>query len=71
MGHMPFKGLLLHIDDIRALATEYPATKVIIDHMGFCKADNPDSDEWQALLGLAEMPQVYVKVSALPPARRQ
>ena len=64
---MPFKGLLLHVDEIRALAAEYPDTKVIIDHMGFCKADDPDSDEWRALLSLAEMPQVYVKVCALGP----
>lgn len=59
---MPFKGLLLHIDDIRTLATDYPETRVVIDHMGFCKADEPQSDEWKALLRLAEMPQVYVKV---------
>lgn len=62
MGHMPFKGLLLHILDIWALAKDFPDTKVIIDHMGFCKADNPDSEEWRELLALAELPQVYVKV---------
>jgi predicted TIM-barrel fold metal-dependent hydrolase len=59
---MTFKGLLHHVGEIRALALAYPSTKVIIDHFGFCKASNPHSDEWQALLSLAELPQVYVKV---------
>jgi predicted TIM-barrel fold metal-dependent hydrolase len=63
VGHMPFKGLLLHILDIWALARDFPDTKVIIDHFGFCKADHPDSEEWRELLALAELPQVYVKVS--------
>lgn len=62
MGHMPFKGLLLHVDEIRELATEFPDTKVVIDHFGFCKAKDPDSAEWQALLGLAAFPQIFVKV---------
>lgn len=62
VGHMTFKGLLNHIEDIEALATEYPDTKVFIDHMGFCKAAEPDGKDWQALYGLARFPQVYVKV---------
>lgn len=33
VGHMPFKGLLRHIDEIEALLREYPETKAIIDHM--------------------------------------
>ncbi|WIA22167.1 hypothetical protein OEZ85_004501 [Tetradesmus obliquus] len=64
VGHMPFKGLLLHIDEIEHLLQQYPATKAIIDHMGFCKCDNLQSEEWQRLLGLAKYPQVYVKASA-------
>jgi hypothetical protein len=60
---MPFKGLLLHIADIEALATAYPETKVIIDHFGFCKCDNLESPEWQALLGLARFPQVQLSCS--------
>lgn len=28
VGHMPFKGLLLHIDEIETLCKEYPNTKV-------------------------------------------
>lgn len=64
VGHMPFKGLLRHIDEIEALAREFPATRVIIDHMGFCSAATPDSEEWTRLLALAALPQVYVKTSA-------
>jgi predicted TIM-barrel fold metal-dependent hydrolase len=64
VGHMPFKGLLKHIDDIQILAADYPNTTVIVDHFGFCSASNPESDEWQALLSLARFPQVYVKISA-------
>jgi predicted TIM-barrel fold metal-dependent hydrolase len=58
VGHMPFKGLLLHIDEIETLLQLYPETKAIIDHMGFCKCDNLQSEEWQRLLGLAKHPQV-------------
>lgn len=28
VGHMPFKGLMLHIDDIETLCSDYPNTKV-------------------------------------------
>jgi predicted TIM-barrel fold metal-dependent hydrolase len=62
VGHMPFKGLLRHIDEIETLLTDYPSTSAVIDHMGFCKAADPDSEEWRRLLGLARFPQVYVKV---------
>ncbi|KAK9820308.1 hypothetical protein WJX72_008774 [[Myrmecia] bisecta] len=65
VGHMPFKGLLKHIHDIEVLCQDYPATHVVIDHFGFCRCDNLDSQEWQRLLGLARYPQVYVKASAL------
>lgn len=56
------QGLLRHMNEIMTLANDYPETKVIIDHFGFCKADDPDSEEWKALLSLAEFPQVHVKV---------
>jgi predicted TIM-barrel fold metal-dependent hydrolase len=55
---MAFKGLLLHIDEIEQLLQLYPQTKAILDHMGFCKADNMQSEEWRRLLALAEYPQV-------------
>ncbi|KAF6262608.1 hypothetical protein COO60DRAFT_1268012 [Scenedesmus sp. NREL 46B-D3] len=64
VGHMPFKGLLLHINEIEQLLQLYPATKAIVDHMGFCKCDDLQSEEWRRLLGLAKYPQVYVKASA-------
>jgi hypothetical protein len=67
VGVMTFKGLLLHVNDIRALAADSPDTKIIMDHFGFCKASDPDSEEWQALLSLAALPQVYVKVRACVP----
>lgn len=67
VGHMTFKGLLNHIDDIEALATDFPDTKVFIDHMGFCSAAEPEGKDWQALYGLARFPQVYVKVCYLVP----
>ena len=58
------QGLLRHIDEIKALADEYPDTVVLIDHFGFCKANDPASEEWRALLSLASYPQIYVKVLA-------
>ncbi len=60
VGHMPFKGLLNHIEDIQQLCQEYPGTRAIIDHCGFCKCDDLQSAEWRALLGLARFPQVAV-----------
>jgi predicted TIM-barrel fold metal-dependent hydrolase len=56
--HMPFKGLLGHIDEIEDLATSYPRTPVIIDHFGFCKGGDTGSEEWRRLLNLARHPQV-------------
>jgi hypothetical protein len=58
VGHMPFKGLLNHMGDIEQLCKDYPATKVIIDHFGFCSCGDLQSAEWQALRGLASFPQV-------------
>lgn len=67
VGFMCFKGLLLHIDEIEELCKQFPATTVLIDHLGFCKpsADGSRDDDWGRLLGLARFPQVYVKVSAI------
>ncbi|QDZ23366.1 catalytic hydrolase [Chloropicon primus] len=64
VSHMPFKGLLNHIDEIKTLADTFPSTKFIVDHYGFCKCDDLESDEWKALLDLAKYPQAYVKLSA-------
>jgi predicted TIM-barrel fold metal-dependent hydrolase len=65
VGHMPFKGLLLHIDEIETLLQLYPETKAIIDHMGFCKCDDLQSEEWRRLLGLAKYPQVGTGLAVL------
>ena len=58
VGHMPFKGFLLHADEIEQLLLDYPHTKAIIDHCGFCNAGDLQSKEWTRLLGLAKYPQV-------------
>jgi predicted TIM-barrel fold metal-dependent hydrolase len=60
VGYMPFKGLLRHIEEIETLAQDCPATKVLIDHFGFCNCSDMSSEEWQRLLGLARFPQVSV-----------
>ena len=61
VGYMPFKGLLRHIDEIETLAKDYPSTKVMLDHFGFCKFSDMGSEEWQRLLALAELPQVRIQ----------
>lgn len=60
VGHMPFKGFLLHVDEIEQLLQQHPATKAIIDHCGFCQCNDLQSKEWQRLLALAKYPQVCV-----------
>lgn len=75
VGVMCFKGFLPQLPAITALLDANPATKLIIDHLGFFRqaatggleGDLAVNDEaaWTALLALAARPQVYVKVSAL------
>ncbi|CAM9251840.1 unnamed protein product [Choristocarpus tenellus] len=65
VGVMCFKGLGMHLVELKALLDECPQTKVIIDHFGFFLQDGKaDEDAWSELLGLARYPQVYVKTSA-------
>lgn len=66
VGFMCFKGLMLHIDEIEELCKEFPTTKVLIDHLGFCKPPKnvEEEDALKHLLGLSRFPQVYVKLSA-------
>ncbi|KAL3692108.1 hypothetical protein R1sor_005759 [Riccia sorocarpa] len=66
VGFMCFKGLLLHIDEIEELCSEFHSTKVMIDHFGFCKpAQSKEEEEaWMRLLLLSRFSQVYVKTSA-------
>lgn len=62
VGFMCFHGLHLHVEDIKALCTEFPDTPVLMDHFGFCKG--VDDPNWHSLLSLASFPQVSVKASA-------
>ena len=75
VGVMAFKGLGPISADLQTLCQVYPATKLVIDHLGFFRqpaiggqlgdaATNEDAT-WAGLLALAEYSQVYVKVSAL------
>ena len=65
VGFMCFTGLAYHAEDIRALLTNHPETKVVIDHWGFFLQNGScDEESWQELLALAAFPQVHVKVSA-------
>lgn len=65
VGVMCFKGLKLHIGDIKALLESSPQTKLIVDHFGFfVQGGQADEAAWQELLGLAKYSQAYVKVSA-------
>lgn len=65
VSHMPFKGFLLHADEIEQLLVDYPGTKAIIDHCGFCNCGDLQSEEWQRLLSLAKYPQVRDQMPAL------
>ena len=75
VGVMAFGGFPAQLPAIKALLAHAPATKLIIDHMGFFRqpatggllADAATNDEeaWAALMELGKLPQVYVKVSAL------
>ena len=76
VGVMTFGGLLPHVPAVRALVAHSPTTNLIIDHLGFFRqpatggilvseAGCNDEDAWAALLDLAALPSVHVKVSAL------
>ena len=75
VGVMCFKGLAPFADDLQSLCKDFPATVLIVDHLGFFRqpaiggqlGDRAQNEEasWDALLSLAQHPQVYVKVSAL------
>jgi predicted TIM-barrel fold metal-dependent hydrolase len=75
VGVMAFKGLGPFVPALQTLCDEYPATQLVIDHLGFFRqpaiggqlgnAAANDEASWRGLLSLAKYPQVYVKVSAL------
>ena len=74
VGVMTFGGLLPHVAALRALVKHWRHTTLIIDHCGFFRqpatggllgtAAENDEAAWQALLALAELPSVHVKLSA-------
>ena len=63
VGVMCFQGLQLHYDDILQLIAKSPDTVLVLDHFGFTSIEN--QDVFEKLLGLAQYPNVYVKISAL------
>ena len=77
VGVMCFTGITTHVSALRKWAVKYKDTKVVIDHMGFFRQpavgaviDTPEKshnneDHWEALMTLADVPNVYVKISAL------
>ncbi|KAJ8529152.1 hypothetical protein K7X08_035987 [Anisodus acutangulus] len=69
VGFMCMKGLLLHLQEIEELCTEFPSTVVLLllDHVAFCKPPKNDEERhsFPELLKLSRFPQVYVKFSAL------
>ncbi|KAL7428601.1 hypothetical protein ACHAXH_001720 [Discostella pseudostelligera] len=65
VGIMCFKGLNLHVNDILALISKSPETKLILDHIGFCALNDDGNRGFESLLKLANYPNVYVKISAM------
>ncbi|KAF3653421.1 putative indole-3-acetic acid-induced protein ARG7-like [Capsicum annuum] len=67
VGFMCMKGLLLHLQEIEKLCTEFPSTIVLLDHLAFCKPPKNDEERrgFSELLKLSRFPQIYVKFSAL------
>ena len=62
VGFMCFHGLDKSYSEMCELMTEFPKTRVLIDHFGFAKGVSDPN--WQKVLSLAKFPQVSVKVSA-------
>jgi L-fuconolactonase len=54
--------------EIGAIAQRYPGLKLIVDHMGFARAtiDDETGPAAERIAALAEHPNVFVKVSAMP-----
>jgi len=62
VGFMCFHGLDKSYEEMCELMTEFPKTRVLIDHFGFARGISDPN--WQKVLSLAKFPQVSVKVSA-------
>ncbi len=56
------------LPEMAAIAKRYPKLKIIIDHMGFARStmDEHAKDGANRIIALADLPNVYVKISALP-----
>lgn len=54
------------IDALRRLTKQFPTVPVVLDHCANLRADDaPDGENLRKVLALAEVPQVYAKVSFL------
>merc|ERR1712071_186542 len=63
---MCFKGLNLHLNDIKRLMDYAPNTIVILDHFGFTKVGDETGDKnFEDLLAFRHYPNVIIKISAL------
>ncbi len=62
-------------DGIRAVASAHPSLQIVLDHAGtnvFPQTPPAERfEEWDAVLALAELPNIFVKASALPEATRE
>jgi L-fuconolactonase len=62
-------GLLVepwHLDDVAALAASHPDVRIVVDHLGRCRAEPQVPPSSMArLVALARLPNVWVKVSGL------
>ncbi|MCU1413570.1 MAG: hypothetical protein JWN80_910 [Microbacteriaceae bacterium] len=62
-------------DGFRKVAAAHPGLPIVLDHAGTnVFAQTPVSarfDEWDAVLALADLPNIFVKASALPEATRE
>lgn len=61
-----------YLADIRALAASFPGIPIVLDHAGLTVFERtpPERrfDEWDEMIAMAELPNVFAKASALPEA---
>merc|ERR1739844_412917 len=74
---MCFTGIKSYTSALQKWALKYSNTKIVVDHIGFFRQpaigaildttekSHNDEENWEALLSLSELPNVYVKISAL------
>ena len=77
VGVMCFTGIEEHTKALRKWAAKYENVKIIIDHMGFFRQpavgavrdtnekSHNEERHWTSLLSLSDLPNIYVKISAL------